>query len=268
MTLKELVKAFLTKAELSSFKGAYDIVGDIAIFELDENLKKKEKKIAKCLIDLNKNIGVVVKKETIHKGKYRIQKYKHIFGEKRFETEYKENGVRIKLDINKTYFSVRLSNERARIAKQVKNGENVLVMFSGVGVYPLVIAKNSRPNLVYGVELNKSAHKYALENVRLNNFNRIKLFNGDVREIVPKLDIKFDRIVMPLPKDAGDFLDLIKLVAKRGCFVHFYCFGKEDEIKSIKKGIKEKIKCRILNIVKCGKFSPRVYRFCVDFKVL
>jgi hypothetical protein len=42
-------------------------------------------------------------------------------GEKRTETTHKENGVNIKLDVEKCYFSPRLSQERLRIAKLVKN---------------------------------------------------------------------------------------------------------------------------------------------------
>ena len=30
---------------------------------------------------------------------------------------------------------------------------------------------------------------------------------------------------------------------------------------------RKKNKCRILRMVKCGQYSPRVYRYCVDFRV-
>ena len=42
----------------------------------------------------------------------------------------------------------------------------------------------------------------------------------------------------------------------------------ENIIKIIQNGCnKKKKQCKILNIVKCGQFSPRVNRICMDFKV-
>ena len=127
---------------------SYDIVGDILIVEIPDELKKKEKQIANKLLKDHKQVKTVVKKKGIHGGKFRVQKYVVLAGDRRKETEYKENGVRIKLNVDKTYFSIRLATERLRIAKQVKDGEIVLVMFSGVAVYPLVIAKNAKKQIL------------------------------------------------------------------------------------------------------------------------
>ena len=84
---------------------------------------------------------------------------------------------------------------------------------------------------------------------------------------------KFDRILMPLPKDAGDYLDLALKVAKKGSIIHLYDFLNEDEFENTKKKIvkicsEAKKKCKILDIIKCGQFSPRVYRVCFDVKIV
>lgn len=160
---------------------SYDIIGDILIFEIKDKLtNKEEKQIANELLKLNSNIKVVAKRADIYKGKYRTRKIKILAGEKRTETIHKENGINIKLDVEKCYFSPRLSQERLRIARLVKENEDVLVMFSGVAPYPLVIAKNARPGSIYGIEINPVAYKYALENVRINRFSNIHLLRGDV----------------------------------------------------------------------------------------
>ena len=39
---------------------------------------------------------------------------------------------------------------------------------------------------------------------------------GDVRDVVPKLKKKFDRILMPLPKSAEEFLDIALSASKKG----------------------------------------------------
>ena len=73
---------------------------------------------------------------------------------------------------------------------------------------------------------------------------------------------------MPLPKSSKDFLELIPGVSKEGTKIHFYVFGTEKELKTIKLTIKKKLpNTRILKIVRCGSYSPRVFRNCVDFKI-
>ncbi|MBN1376873.1 class I SAM-dependent methyltransferase family protein [Candidatus Woesearchaeota archaeon] len=271
--LKEALKGKLSENELKEAPNSYDIIGDIAVMEIPEGLEKKEKIIGKTLLEINPKIKTVLKKADIHSGEFRTQNMKYIAGKKTKETIYRENNVRIKLDVEKVYFSVRLSHERERIANMIKKGETVLVMFSGCAPYPLVISKNTEAKEIYGVELNPAAHKYGIENIRLNKSKNIKLFLGDVKEVVPKLNMKFDRILMPLPKTGKDFLDTALNASKKGTVIHFYDFGTEKEFKEIHKKIKkickkENKKCKILHTEKCGDYAPYVYRVCVDFKVM
>jgi len=273
VSLKEALKKKLTKKEMSFMRSSFDVVGSIAIIEIPQELKKKEKIIAETLIDLFKPVKTVVKKSGIHYGKYRRQKLIVLAGENTKVAEYKESGVRLKIDLEKCYFSSRLGTERLRIAGQVKPNERVLIMFSGVAPYPLVIAKNAKPKIIYGIELNPVAHKFAMENVKLNKMqDKIILFKGDVVEVVPKLKQKFDRILMPMPKTALTFLETAFKAAKKGTIIHFYTFGKEEEFQDIRNQIKDeckkhKKKCRILRTVKAGHYAPGVYRVCVDFKL-
>ena len=267
VSLEELLKNKLNKTELESLYKSYDLVGDIAILEISDELIKKKKIIAEALLKSNKTVKTVVRKVGEHKGEYRIQDYEFLFGKKTFETLHKENGIVVKLDIRKVYFSPRLSNERLRVARLVIKDETVLVMFSGVGIYNLVIAKNSLAKEIYGVEINPDGHKYALESLKLNKFNNIKLYCGDVRRVLPKLKKRFDRIVMPLPHTSLEFLDLaLKYLDKSGV-IHLYYFASEEDIVKVIETIKNNVKCKVLNVVKCGQQSPRIYRFCIDFKV-
>ncbi len=274
-SLKESLKQHLSEKDLGLVPSSFDIVGDIIIFaDFPKELKKKEKVIAEKLLELHKNARVVCKKTAKYSGTYRTPKLKIISGEKRKETTHKENAVSIKLNVEKCYFSPRSSTERKRIAEQVKEDEEVLVMFSGVAPYPLVIAKNSKPKSVYGIEINPTAHKYAMENVKKNKLeDKITLFKGDVRKVMPKSGKNFDRIAMPLPRSAENFLDLAINAAKPKGIIHFYDFLNENEFDKAKEKIdsacrKAKRKCKILNLVKCGQFGPGVFRICVDFKAL
>ena len=76
---------------------------------------------------------------------------------------------------------------------------------------------------------------------------------------------------MPLTKGGEDFLNLALKYIKNEGIVHFYDFLHEDEfdlaVEKIKKAcIKSNKRYKILKIVKCGQYSPRFYRVCVDFE--
>jgi tRNA (guanine37-N1)-methyltransferase len=270
-TVKHFLKGKLTEKELSSIRRAFEIVGDIAITEIPRGMEKKQKVVAEAILAMNKHVATVVKKKGGHEGVLRIQKFVHLAGERKKETIAVENGVRLKLNIEKAYYSPRMSSERKRIYGHVKPGEEVLIMFSGIGPYPIEIAKHTKAKSVYAVELNKDGQKYALENNRLNK-TAVKFYCGDVLEMVPKLAKKFDRIAMPLPKGAESFLPLALKCIKKGGIIHYYDFLGELDIPLVatakvnvacKKAGK---KCSILDVVKCGQLAPRAYRVCVDFK--
>jgi len=272
--LKDLLKKKLSKRELVLVPSSFDIVGNIMIFsDFPKELSKKEKIIGNEILNNYKQIKSVFKKTKKYSGKYRTPKLKLLAGENNKETTYTENNTRLKLNVEKVYFSSRLSEERKRIFNLVKNNESVLVMFSGCGVYPLVIGKNTNPKNVIGIEMNPIAHKYALGNLELNKISNVEFIKGNVKNIVPKLTKKFDRIIMPLPKGAESFLDLALNKLKKKGIIHFYSFSGENNYDNIKKIINKECKkrkklCKILKITKCGQFSPRVFRICVDFKVI
>ena len=274
MKLKQALKKKLTKKELDLVRASFDVVGSIAIIEIPDELVKKQKIIAKEVLNLNPSIRTVLKKSGIHYGEYRRQKMVYLAGEKTKITEHRESGVRILLDVEKCYFSSRLGTERLRIAAQIRPKEKILVMFSGVAPYPLVFAKNSGADVIYGAEKNPVAHDFAERNVLLNKFwSKIRLIRGDVRQVCPLINKKFNRILMPMPKTAEEFLPVAFSSAKKGSVIHYYDFGKQEEFKLLRDKIKNactraKKKCRILRTVKCGNYSPGVFRVCIDFKIL
>ncbi|MFC2134746.1 class I SAM-dependent methyltransferase family protein [Bacteroidota bacterium] len=270
---KNVLEEKLTKKEFNILKTSHDIVGSIAILEIPEELEKKEKLIAETLLKFNKNVETVLKKAGEHEGVFRTQKMQWLAGKKTKETIHKENNVKIKVDVEKVFFTSRLSTERKRIMQQIKKGEKVLVMFSGCSPYVCVFAKNTEAEKVIGVELNKEGHKYAVENIKINKLNNAEAIQGDVRKVNPKFKEKFDRISMQLPKTADEFLPEAFMVAKKGTIVHFYDFQYESDFENTKKKIKKeadraKLKIKFLDFVKCGQISPSKYRVCQDFRII
>lgn len=252
---------------------AYDHIGSIAVVESRGQKLKQLKSFALRLLQ-QKSIKTVLLRSGGRKGRHRLYDYKHLAGVKTTETEHRESGVRIKLDVAKCYFSPRLSNERLRIAKQVKKGEKVLVMFSGVAPYPLIIAKHANPKKIVGVEINKTAHKFAVKNLTLNKMNNvIGLIQGDVKKIIPRMKGKFDRIVMPFPLLAAKkYFKTAFKAAKKGTTINLYIFSEDKLVWTIPQTIiaecrKNFKKCKVLRIVKAGDYAPRKKRMCADFKI-
>ena len=268
-SLSDALKDKLSSAELEYVPRAFDVIGDIAVLEIPDEIISKKKIIGEALLKTFKNIKVVTNKTTSVGTEYRTREMEVVAGEKRTETLHKEHGCVYKLDVTTAYFSPRLGSERLRVAEKVKEGERVLVMFAGIGPYPVLIAKKMKPSEVVAIELNPSGVKYMEENIKLNKV-KVKAILGDAGEEVKKLG-QFDRIVMPLPKDAGNFLEATIPALKKGGTIHYYTFTRTtheaaDEAKKICENLGHKIE--ILKSVECGTYSPCLSRMCVDFKVL
>ena len=60
--LKEFLKDKLTEKETSQLIRSFDIIGDIAIIEIPDSLKKKEKIIAEGVMKQNTAVKTVLKK--------------------------------------------------------------------------------------------------------------------------------------------------------------------------------------------------------------
>jgi tRNA G37 N-methylase Trm5 len=147
-------------------------------------------------------------------------------------------------------------------------------MFSGIGAFPLVIAKNSLAGKIVGIEKNQHAHNYAVHNLSVNkNIRNVTFLEGDVVDVMPTLYGKFDRIVMPLPKTGEIFLDRALGSLKQSGWLHFYDFQQKDNLdESLQK---VKIACTENNrtVIQsqtfvCGHCSPQAYRICVDAQIL
>jgi len=265
MTLKDLLRNDLSASELGLLKRSFDQIGSIAQLEIPDELKGREKIIARKVLDNFKNVETVVKKDSKTLGEYRIRSVKFLAGERTTETIHKENGIRLKLDLNKVFFTPRLSNERLRVLNTVKKGDVVADLFCGVGPYAVLIAKFSKCRKVVANDLNKDAYDYLVENVKLNKVGGgVEAFNKDAREF----NIKADKLIMNIPKFSSSFLDVAFRNVKKNGRVYYYTFASSDELPLKIREIKANGKCRILSKTKCGDISPGVFRWCVDFKKL
>ncbi len=255
-------------------KVSYDILGNIIIAKFPDKAKKSEKiKEAKKLLNDKKSVETILEKIEKVKGRLRTIKTNYLAGKKNKEALYLENGCRFRFNVETCYFSPRLSNERKEIYQQVKKGEKVLVMFGGVAPYAIVIAKNSKPEVVYSVELGKECERYAKQNVILNRVNNVRIIQGDVKKVIPKLSkekLKFDRIVMPRPNLKDSFLESAFKVIKKNGIINYYGFSDNSNeiVQNIQNEAKKSKKIiKIIKIKKAGDIAPYKFRWRVDLRV-
>jgi tRNA (guanine37-N1)-methyltransferase len=252
----------------------YDIIGSIAIIKSENKTKAQKLKEAKALLK-KPSIITILEKTSDVKGRLRTIKVKHLAGINTKETIHKENNCKFKLNVETCYFSPRQSNDRKLIANKIKKKDNVLVMFSGISAYPIVIYKIKHPKHITAIEISRACNKYAKINKQLNNIpdNKLSLIQGDVKKQIPKLKQKFNIILMTRPNLSTTFLEQALIASKKNTKIFFHGFSHERELKSLKQQLlneakQQKRKIKITNTSKTGDIAPYKFRYRIEIKVL
>jgi len=256
---------------------SFSVLGSLAVVNFpDKTSELEKKKFAREILQKNKNIKTIVEKSKKFSGRLRKMKTRFLAGEKTKEVLYRENGCIFRFNIDSTYFSPRLSNERKELAKKINSGK-VFVGFAGVAPFSIVIAKNSKVENVYSNEINREANKYAKLNVELNKLkNKVEIVQGDFKQIAEKFrkqKIKFDFVVMPRPQLKDSFLDDAFKISKKGTKIFYYDFCKIEDIEKIVEKIKSeakksKKKIKILQVKQAGEIAPYKIRCRVEFAII
>lgn len=229
--LKDALRGHLSDKEISSLSSSFDVIGDIAIIKIPKELHPKEQLIGEEILSKMKNVKTVLKQDSDVKGVYRTRDVSLIAGEEKYETLYKESGLRFKVNVKSAYFSPRLSTERLRIMSLVKESEHVLNMFAGIGTFSFVIAKTVKCE-VDSVDINPEAIRLANESLSLNKKMKgmVNPILSDARAFAESHSNMFDRVIMPLPERASEFLPAAVASAKQtGAMIHYYVHVPEED---------------------------------------
>lgn len=276
--LKESLKEDLTEEEISLLPGGFQNVGSIIILKLNPALLKKKKVIAEaCLRLLPSNKAVYLNLGKI-KGQFRKpEKIEFVVGEDNPIVEHKEHGVIYRFDITKIMFSKGNVNERKSLAFLVREGEVIVDMFAGIGYFSLPIAKLSKPQKVYSIEINPDSFRFLVENIKLNNLKDLIIpIHGDCKQEVIKLSkrgIRADRVIMgvlPAPKDY--IKEALSLLKDKGTMYHYEgIIERENYIPLIQEfeeiTLKENYKCELKSKRIVKSYGPHLYHAVLDILV-
>lgn len=269
--LKQAMADILTSEETEEMYGAFDQIGSVIVLRIPDTLLSKRKLIGKILLEKVKTAKSVFYQSSPVEGDYRTRQLELLAGEDNTKTEYKEHGCRFKVDVEKTFFSPRLSTERLRIADLVRDGETIINMFGGVGMFSIVAAKKKKCH-VYSVDINPHAARLCSENIMLNKLKgTVESIEGDIVDIIDKrLADSGDRVLMLLPERSDEFLDVaIKSLKQKGV-LHYYCHIHSDKKNQVSEAATNhfssvaKVKSEILGSKIVRPVGPRFYQAVVD----
>ena len=273
--LKKALENVLSEKESEDLFSAFDQIGDIIIVRIPDSLLSKKKIIGKTLLEQVKTAKSVFYQSSSVEGDFRTRDLEILAGVDKTETEYKEFGCRFIVDVEKAFFSPRLSTERDRIADLVQDGEIVINMFGGVGMFSIIAAKRKKCT-VYNIDINPIAAKLCEKNIALNKklVGRVVSIHGDAAKIIEEQFCdQGDRVLMLLPERSDEFLNSAILATKSNGIIHYYSHIHADE-KSQAAKLSEKhyldttpIKSNILNSKIVRAVGPRYYQTVVDVRI-
>ncbi len=272
--LKEAVLGILSEKEISELYGAFDQIGDIIIIRIPDSLLSKKKIIGETLLKKVKTAKSVFYQSSPVEGDFRIRNLELLAGEDETETEYKEHGCRFRVDVQKAFFSPRLSTERERIANIINDGEIVINMFGGVGMFSIIAAKKKKCT-VYSIDINPYAIELCKKSIGLNKLKgQVEPIIGDASKIIEeRLADKGDRVLMLLPERSDEFLDSAIKAAKSGGIIHYYSHQHADKRQDAVELSKQRfLKVTPVNSEVVGgrmvrPVGPHYYQTVVDVKI-
>lgn len=270
----------LSPIEMQDLRASFEVVGNIAIIKVPEKLQHRKKDIARVVMKTNSNIKTVINQTSPVSGVFRIREFEHLLGEPKTETTYQEYGCSFKVDLASTYFSPRLSFERMRITNLVNDGETIVNMFAGVGCYSILIAKHRPIKRVFSIDLNPKAIKLMKENTQLNHVtDKVIVIEGDAQDVILKyLKESCNRVLMPLPEKAFEYLESAILALKKGKgIIHYYDFifakKNEDPIEKLIQCIEPRLHQLVSTFVISHSrvvrmIGPRWYQIVLDVHII
>jgi len=131
-------------------------------------------------------------------------------------------------------------------------------MFAGGGLFLFDHGKHSNPLRVYSIDVNPAAVHFMRENIRINEaYGVVVPMLGDAKKVVEeRLRGIADRVLMPLPEKAFEYIPHVLLAIKRtGGLVHYYDFEHAKKGENSVEKVRAKVTKRFESLGVAFDFS-------------
>jgi tRNA wybutosine-synthesizing protein 2 len=210
----------------------FHLVGHVALVHLNFDAMEYASIIGEKTLEYDHRILSVAVRTGPTEGTTRLPSYQLVAGDGNTSTTHIEGGVKFRLDPLRLTFSGGNRGERTRLSKLVKDGENVVDMFSCVGQFTLHIAQGADVQ-VTAIEINPDAYQFLLENIRLNGLeDRVTALLGDCREVHPKK--MANRVVMGYLHNTIEYLPFaLDTIMEDGGVIHMHMNVPESQLDQV-----------------------------------
>jgi len=284
-SLKKALEGKIPAEYLDLIPQSYDIIGQIAILELNRNeqtvLQPYVKIIGEAMLKKTPSITSVFEKAGDVNGIFRTRELRCIAGKDNSITLHKENNCVFELDVGKTFFTPRLVFERKRVADIQSAFTCTGVtwdVFCGVGPFIIQIAKNNPTGSFLGTDINPSAIEFARKNIIKNKIqSKISVLQQDITQIAQNTFFtpyyhQISRIIMNLPEKNLEFLEYLpNFIHPNGALLHIYQFNeKKDALVEAETKLKnalQKAKLKLVHVENkriVKPFSPALDTTVID----
>ena len=216
----------------------FHLVGHVALVHLDFDTMKYASLIGEKTLEYDQRIMSVAVRTGPTEGTTRLPSYELVAGIGNTVTTHIEGGVKFRLNPLRLTFSGGNRKERMRLSKLVRDGENVVDMFSCVGQFALHMAKSADTEIT-AIEINQDAFQFLVENIRLNGLeDRVTALLGDCRKVHPKRAA--NRVVMGYLHDTIDYLPFaLETLVEDGGVIHMHMNIPESESAEVMMDIEQ-----------------------------
>ncbi|MEB2836120.1 MAG: class I SAM-dependent methyltransferase family protein [Desulfurococcales archaeon] len=266
--------------------GRIDVVGDIALIKSpsiawgsDPLSIEDYKRLARALLERIPYIRSVWLLRSPVSGEKLLREALHLAGEARSVTIYKEHGCEFEVDILKVFVTPRLNYEHRRIAELVSDGEVVVNMFAGAGLFSVIIACRRRAT-VYSIDISPDAYELMMRSVELNR-NRLKgrvipILGDAARVVESRLRGIANRVLMPYPRLALEYLPYALEALQGSGVIHVYIHVPAKRRSEARRAASTVVSRRLEELgrsfsIKGGRVvrpvGPTLYQVVVDAEV-
>ena len=226
----------LPAALRSKLPRSFDVIGDIVLVRITTELEGERWAIGEALLSFVPGTRLVGVDRGV-RGTERVRDVERIAGTGPWQTRHRENGLSFDVDVERAYFSPRLSREHERVASEVRGGDGVYDLCCGVGPFALLIARGGRARSVTAVDANPVAIELLRSTLRRSSFRiPVDPVVSRLEEFLPSADPR-EHVILNLPLEGIKYLASVARVVAPGGRLYYYEVTPRTELTERQKAI-------------------------------